>query len=86
MYDYRELWNAGSSEEVAAVIDGIQEKYMIEALTAKGYYVTKEKGLASEPTKAHTQAPQLNQFDIFSVILTLLTLIPDCLDIVFTLG
>lgn len=64
LYDYRELWNAGSSEEVAAVIDGIQEKYMIEALTAKGYYVTKEKGLASEPTKAHTQAPQLNQFDI----------------------
>lgn len=64
LYDYRELWNAGSSEEVAAVIDGIQEKYMIEALTAKGYYITKEKGLASEPTKAHTQAPQLNQFDI----------------------
>lgn len=64
LYDYRELWNAGNSEEVAAVIDGIQEKYMIEALTAKGYYVTKEKGLASEPTKAHTQAPQLNQFDI----------------------
>ena len=64
LYDFKELWNAGSSEEVAAVIDGIQEKYMIEALTAKGYYVTKEKGLASEPTKAHTQAPQLNQFDI----------------------
>ena len=64
LYDYRELWNAGSSEEVAAVIDGIQEKYMIEALTAKGYYVTKEKGLETEPTKAQNQAPQFKPFDI----------------------
>lgn len=65
LYDYRELWNAGSSEEMAAIIDGIEEKRMIEALTAKGYFVTKEKGLASEPTKAHTQAPQSNNFNQF---------------------
>lgn len=63
LYDYGELWNVGSSEEVAAVIDGIEEKRMIKALTAKGYHVSKEKGLASEPTKAHTQAPQLNNFN-----------------------
>lgn len=64
LYDYGELWNAGSSEEVAAVIDGIEEKHMIEMLTAKGYHVSKEKGLDTEPTKAQNQAPQLNQFDI----------------------
>lgn len=48
LYDFKELWNAGSSEEMAAVIDGIEEKRMIEALTAKGYYISKEKGLVSD--------------------------------------
>lgn len=64
LYDYGELWNVGSNKEVVAVVEEIEEKRMIEALKAKGYYVTKEKELASEPTKAHTQEPQFNQFDI----------------------
>lgn len=64
LYDYRELWNAGSSEEVAAVVNEYEEMKLVSELRSRGYTVTKEKGLASEPTKAHTQAPQLNQFDI----------------------
>lgn len=67
LYDYGELWNAGSNEEAAAIIDEIEEKRMIEALTAKGYHVTKEKGLASaEPTKvtAETSTKKFNQYNI----------------------
>ncbi len=67
LYDYRKLWSAGNSEEVTAVIDEIEEKRMIEALTAKGYYVSKEKGLEpTEPTKvtAEPSTKQFNQFDI----------------------
>ena len=64
LYDFKELWNAGSSEEVAAVVDEYEDKKLISLLEAKGYTVIKEKELESEPTKAQTQALQLNQFDI----------------------
>lgn len=64
LYDFKELWNAGSSEEMAAVVNEYEEMKLVSELRSRGYTVTKEKGLASEPTKAHTQAPQLNQFDI----------------------
>lgn len=64
LYDYAEIWSVGSSEDIAAVADEISEMKLVAELRSRGYTVTKEKGLASEPTKAHTQAPQLNQFDI----------------------
>ena len=66
LYDYAEIWSvdAGSSENIAAVANEISEMKLVAELRSRGYTVTKEKGLASEPTKAHTQAPQLNQFDI----------------------
>ena len=66
LYDYAEIWSvdAGSSENIAAVANEISEMKLVVELRSRGYTVTKEKGLASEPTKAHTQAPQLNQFDI----------------------
>lgn len=64
LYDYAEIWKVGSSEDVAAVVDEVSEMKLVAELRAKGYTVTKEKELESEPTKAQTQAPQLNQFDI----------------------
>lgn len=64
LHDYAEIWSVGSSEDIAAVADEISEMKLVAELRSRGYTVTKEKGLASEPTKAHTQAPQLNQFDI----------------------
>lgn len=64
LHDFKELWKAGSSEEAAAVIDKIEEQRMIEALTAKGYYISKEKGLETEPTKAQLQAPQNYNSDV----------------------
>ena len=66
LYDYAEIWSvdAGSGENIVAVANEISEMKLVAELRSRGYTVTKEKGLASEPTKAHTQAPQLNQFDI----------------------
>lgn len=66
--DFKELWNTSNSEEVEAVIDGIDEKRMIEVLTAKGYYVTKEKepeALQADQSNndSSTQSNNFNQFD-----------------------
>ncbi len=49
--DFKELWNAGSSEDVEAVNDEIEERRMIEALTAKGYYISKEPEKAKREKK-----------------------------------
>lgn len=66
LYDFKELWNAGSSEEMAAVVDEYEDKKLISLLEAKGYTVTKEKEPdTTEPTKDQlNQALELNQFDI----------------------
>lgn len=64
LYDFKELWNAESSGEVAAVVDEYEDKRIIDLLESKGYVVTKEKELECEPTKAHTQALELNQYDM----------------------
>lgn len=64
LYDFKELWNAGSSEEMEAVVDEYEDKKLISLLEAKGYTVIKEKELESEPTKAQKQALKLNQYDM----------------------
>lgn len=67
LYDFKELWNAGSSEEMAAVVNEYEEMKLVSELRSRGYKVTKEKELAStEPTKvtAETSTKQFNQFDI----------------------
>lgn len=64
LYDYAEIWNVGSSEDVAAVADEVSEMKLVAELRAKGYTVTKEKELDVEPTKDQQQALQLNQFDV----------------------
>lgn len=56
LYDFKELWSASSSDDLTKIIDEIEEKRMIETLTAKGYSVIKEKEPDSEPTKAKSQA------------------------------
>lgn len=60
LYDYAEIWKVGSSEDVAAIADEVAEARLIAELRARGYTVTKEKGLESEPTKAQNQAPNKN--------------------------
>lgn len=43
LYDFKELWNAGSSEDVATVADEISEANLVAELKARGYTVIKEK-------------------------------------------
>lgn len=66
LYDLKELWNAGSSEEVVAVVDEYEDKKLISLLEAKGYTVIKEKEPdKTEPTKVTVEpSTKLNQFDI----------------------
>lgn len=61
LYDYREVWIVGSSEEVAAVIDEIEEKKLVNMLEAKGYTVTKEKELVSDTDQSTDANPQISQ-------------------------
>ena len=68
LYDFRELWQAGTDEEVATVIDEHEENRLIQLLETKGYTIIKTKEPVSEPTKAHAQAPKLNQSDIVNTI------------------
>lgn len=42
------MWKAENAEELRAAVDEIEEKRMIDLLTAKGYYISKEKGLVSD--------------------------------------
>lgn len=63
LHDYKELWNANNSEEIATIINEIEEQQMIKTLIAKGYYISKEKGLETEPTKAQNQALETNNIN-----------------------
>lgn len=67
LYDFKELWNAGSSEEMATVVNEYEEMKLVSELRSRGYTITKEKVLEStEPTKvtAEPSTKQFNQSDI----------------------
>lgn len=66
LFDYAEIWNVGSSEDIATVIDDVSEMKLVAELKARGYKVTKEKEPEStEPTKEQlNQALELNQYDM----------------------
>ena len=66
IHDFKELWTAGSNEEVAMVIEKYEDSKLISILESKGYMVIKEKGPTSAPTKVTDVSTQLNclkQFD-----------------------
>lgn len=67
LYDFKELWNAGSSEEIVAVVNEYEEMKLVSELRSKGYTVTKEKELETEPTKAQNQALDLKPFNIVNI-------------------
>lgn len=55
------MWKAGNAEELRVAVDEIEEKRMIDLLTAKGYYISKEKGLVSDSDQtADTSAMNYN--------------------------
>lgn len=71
LYDYAEIWNAGSSEnDVAAVAEELSEAKLVAELRARGYTVTKVKELdITEPTKVTAKpSTQLNQLDMVNTI------------------
>jgi len=65
LHDYKELWNPNNSKEVTTVINEIEEQQMIKALTAKGYYISKEKGLVSDSSQTTDTRPQ-KKYDIYN--------------------
>lgn len=66
LYDYAEIWNVGSSEDVAAVADEISEAKLVAELRARGYTVIKEKepDTLQADQSDNESSTQLNQFDI----------------------
>lgn len=71
--DYVTMWACDNVEDVAAIADNQGVKPLTPAehiaeLERMGYTVQiKEKGLDNEPTKAHYQAPQSNNFNQFDI-------------------
>jgi DNA-binding MarR family transcriptional regulator len=63
LHDYAETWKADSVSEAARITSEIAELKIVEELRAKGWTCTKEKELASEPVKAHEQAPNNDLYD-----------------------
>ena len=66
LYDYAEIWNVGSSEDVAAVADEISEAKLVAELRARGYTVIKEKepDTLQADQSDNESSTKLNQFDI----------------------
>lgn len=63
LYDYKGIWKSSNSQEVISAIETQKEIDAIKLLKSYGY-TRIEKEPVSEPVKAHTQAPELNQFDM----------------------
>lgn len=63
LHDYKEIWNTESIEEITTNV--IEEKHMIEILTSKGYYVTKEKEpeTLSSDQRNNESSTHINNFD-----------------------
>lgn len=62
LYDFKELWNAGSSKEVETNVQEYEETRLVLELRSRGYTVTKEKELTSEPAKVSDVSTQINPF------------------------
>lgn len=60
LYDYKELWNAESIEQIKETVD-IEELQLFELAKKKGYILTKEKEPTSEPTKVTDVSTHLNK-------------------------
>lgn len=55
------MWKAGNIEELKTAVEAIEEKRMIELLTAKGYYIFKEKELVSDSSQTADTSTKENQ-------------------------
>lgn len=62
--DSAEMWKSESAEELKEAVNEIEEKRMIEILTAKGYHISKEKGLASEGVQTPDTSTNQKNFNL----------------------
>lgn len=60
--DSAEMWKNGSINELREAVDEIEEKRMIKALIAKGYYISKEKGLTSTTDQSIDVSTKANNY------------------------
>lgn len=63
--DSARMWKVGNVEELRAAVDEIEEKRMIDLLIAKGYYISKEKGLVSDSSQTTDTRPQ-KKYDVYN--------------------
>ncbi len=65
LHDSAEMWKAGSMEELNKAVDEMEEKRMIEALTAKGYHISREKEPESLPASQsnNDSSTKINQYN-----------------------
>jgi len=61
LHDFKELWNADSSKDMATAINEYEEIKLITELQARGYTVIKEKEPTSEPAKVTDVSTQSDQ-------------------------
>lgn len=60
LHDYADVWKVdpgNNEEQISEQVNEIVEMNLIKQLQERGYIITKEKELVSEPTTAHSQAP-----------------------------
>lgn len=69
LFDYAEIWNVGSSNDMNVIADEISEMKLVVQLRAKGYTVTKEKELTSEPGKETNISTYNYQYDTVNTTL-----------------
>lgn len=68
LYDIDTMWESKNIDELKTTVDEIEERKMIEALTAKGYYISKEKELESAaPTKVTAESSTRTHVDNLNI-------------------
>lgn len=66
--DSAAMWKSESMEELKVAVDEIEEKRMIELLTAKGYCITKEKAPTSAPAKVTDVSTKTKPLNLYNYI------------------
>lgn len=59
--DSAAMWKAENMEDLKTAVDEIEEERMIKILTAKGYHISKEKGLVSNSSQTVDTSTHINK-------------------------
>lgn len=64
LHDFKELWNADSSEEIAEIVNEYEEIKLVSELRSRGYIVTKEKEPTSDTDQSTGVSTYVNSINI----------------------